>query len=104
MGVEREILERHADVTLLGAQAQHRLAVDADIALVGLLGPGDQAQQHGLAAARWPADDDDLAALDLQRYIVQYDRASVALGHTVEDEPGGAGHPFTAPRERPSTR
>ena len=47
-----------------GADAEHRAAVDADVAGIRLDDAGDQPQQHRLAGAGRAEDDDRLAALD----------------------------------------
>ena len=72
MRVEGEILERHADVARLRRRADHRAAVDPDVALVRLDHAGDQPQQHRLAGARRAEDHDGLAPLDLERHTVQH--------------------------------
>ena len=70
---EREVLERHADVALLGRRRPSRRAPSIAMApRVGLVDAGDQAQQHGLAGAGRAEDDDDLAALDGERDAVEH--------------------------------
>src|SRR5262245_21307814 len=60
MRKESEILERHADVAMLWRHIRHVLIIDADPAGRRLLDAGNEAQQHGLAGAGWPEDDDNL--------------------------------------------
>src|SRR5690349_17416230 len=67
MGIEGEVLESHADVALLRSQPDDRATGDADIARIRLDDAGDEAQQHGLAAAGGAADDDRLSRLHLDR-------------------------------------
>jgi hypothetical protein len=52
VGKKRIGLKHHADVALVGAQAQHILAVDVDGALRGGFKPRHHAQGGGFAAAR----------------------------------------------------
>src|SRR5690606_21791698 len=69
-------LEDHADVAPLGRHVQAALggvlssARDGDLTGVGLLEPGDRAQQGGLAATARPEQDDELAAADAQCDVV----------------------------------
>jgi hypothetical protein len=100
--IEREILERHPDLSLLGAEAEHGAAVDPDVATVRRVGARDQAKENRLAGAGRAADDHRLAALHLEGHAVQDLGPAVALGDVGNRE--ARGHPFTAPRDRPSTR
>ena len=49
-----------------GASSRHVLAVDEDGAGRQVFEPCDHAQQRGLAAARGPDEDDELAVLDVE--------------------------------------
>ena len=64
--IERVQLEHEGDVALLRRQLVHPPAVDADVARVDALQPGDGAQRRRLAAARRPEQHDELAVPDVQ--------------------------------------
>src|SRR3546814_20116145 len=51
VGIESEILERHADMALLRPGPQDRHAVQGDVARIGVEDAGDGAQQNSLAGA-----------------------------------------------------
>ncbi len=63
MREQREILERHADIAMLGRNIGHVLPVDRDRTRGRLLDAGDEAQQHRLAGAGAAENHDDLAGL-----------------------------------------
>jgi hypothetical protein len=68
------ILEHQADAALLGrnaaALALHQPAADKDAAFIGTFEPGGDAQSGGLAGARGTDQADDLAALYVQRDMI----------------------------------
>ena len=66
VGVEGVVLEHHGDVAVARAHAVDGLAVDRDRAAVGVLQPGDGAQEGGLAAARGADEDAELAFGDVE--------------------------------------
>ncbi len=70
------MLEHHVDRAAIGGNADHRLPGDLDRTAIGLLEAGDQAQGCGLAAARWPQEGMERAALQAEADIV--DRVDVA--------------------------
>ncbi len=82
--IEREVLERHADVAILGRQHGHGLVADPDRAGIGLVDAGDQAQQHGLAAAGRAEHHHGLALLDRERDVIQDGLAAKPLGEGFE--------------------
>ena len=86
VGEQREVLERHADVARLGADADDRAAVDLDVAGIGLVHAGDQAQQDRLAGAGSAEDHDRLAALDAERDALEHRLLAESLGDLVEHE------------------
>ncbi len=104
MRVEGEVLERHADLALLGPEIDHGLVADPHVAGIGREHARDQAQEHGLAGARGAEHGDGLAALDGERHVAQHLLLAERLGHLIEDEIAHGAQPLTAPRERPSTR
>ena len=63
--VERVVLKDHGDVALGRLQPVHHPPVDGDLAGADLFQPRNHAQQGGLAAARRPEDDDELAVPDV---------------------------------------
>lgn len=66
MRVERVGLEHHGQLALGRRLAGDVTAVDVDGAAAGVLQPGYQPQQRGLAATRRADEDDELAILDHQ--------------------------------------
>ena len=58
---ERVALEHRVDVAAVGRHVLDRLALEQDVALVGLLEAGDHAQRRRLAAARRPEDREERA-------------------------------------------
>ena len=77
---QRVGLEDGVDVALVGRNALHVVAADADEALVGLLEPGEHAQRRGLAASRWAEQRQELARLDRQVEPVDRDHRAESLG------------------------
>ena len=80
-----EVLEHHADfaahlVDLLQVVGELD-AVDDDLALLVLLQPVDAADHRRLAGTRRPADDDALAAHDLQVDVLQHVEVAVPFVH-----------------------
>jgi hypothetical protein len=80
-----EVLEHHADfaadlVDLLQIVGQFD-AVDDDLALLVLFQPVDAADHRRLAGTGRPADDDALAAHDLEVDVAQHVEIAVPLVH-----------------------
>ena len=73
------MLEHEADVALAHVRAGRVLAVEQDLALVGELEPGDDAQERGLAAARGPEQRHQLAGRERQAHVVERDEAAERL-------------------------
>ena len=63
---ERVALEHRVDVAAVGRHALDRLALEQDLALVGLLEAGDHPQRRRLAAAGRPEDREERAARDVE--------------------------------------
>ena len=89
-----EVLEHHADlaahlVDLLQIVGEF-LAVDDDLALLVLLQPVDAADHRRLAGARRTADDDALAAHDLEVDVLQHMEVAVPFVHA-DDLDGDVG-------------
>jgi hypothetical protein len=74
------VLPEHAHLEALG---------DADRALVGLLLPGDDLEQRGLARAVGPHQRVALAGVEGHRDVLEEDLRPVALGEAVEGDHGG---------------
>ena len=66
--IERVVLEHHGDVAVARAHVVDDLAADLDEAAVGLLEPGDGAEQRRLPAARRADEHGELAGGDVERY------------------------------------
>ena len=77
--IERVGLEHHGELALGRRLAGHVAAVDVDRAAAGVLQPGDQPQQRGLAAARRADEDDELAVLDVEVDVRDDDRRPEGL-------------------------
>jgi len=58
------VLEHHPDLALIGRDFIDALAVDLDLARVPHKKSGDQIEQCGLAATRWPEQGHQLATAD----------------------------------------
>ena len=91
VGEQRIVLEHHVDRPAIGGNADHRLAGDGDLALVGLLEPGDQPQRGGLAAARRAEEGMERAARNLEGHRVDRGDLAESLRHTVKAHVDGAG-------------
>ena len=82
---DRVRLEDHAEVALVGRHERRRrrrgddAPAQRDLAGVGTLEAGDQAQGRGLAAAARPEQREDLAAPDLERRAVHRRRGPNSL-------------------------
>ena len=74
--VERVALEDHRDLPGARRQVVDDLATDEDLPRGRRFEPGDHSEQRGLAAARRPEEDEELALLG--REIHSVDRADVA--------------------------
>ena len=95
MREEVEVLEHHADlaadlVDLLQVVGELD-AVDDDLALLVLLQPVDAADHGRLAGAGRPADDDALAARDVQVDVLQHMELAVPLVDVDHLDGGRAG-------------
>jgi hypothetical protein len=80
---ERVVLEHHADVPLVGRQPAHHAPAETDLARVGLVEPGDEAEQRGLATAGRAEQREQLAVADRQVDAVHRGGGAEAL-----DQPG----------------
>ena len=68
--VERVLLENEGDVSVLRLDTDHALVVDADVARVRLLQPGDHAQRGRLAAAGGAEQHQELSVAHLEGEVV----------------------------------
>ena len=82
--IERIGLEHHGQLALGRGLVGDVAAVDADGAGGGVLEPGDQAQQGGLAAAGGADEDDELAVLDVEIELRDDRRRPEGLADLVE--------------------
>src|SRR5690606_11072267 len=71
MAKERIMLEDEADIAVLHAFERGVLVAEMNGPLGGEIEPRDQAQKRGLARARRPQQRDQLARMDIERYVVQ---------------------------------
>src|SRR5438552_18775912 len=58
--IERVIVKKHRDVTILGRHVIDDVAADEDLALGDLLEPGNHAQRRAFSAAGWTHQDEEL--------------------------------------------
>ena len=63
MRKEGVVLEHEAKAAAMHGHGGEVLPAQADLALVGMFQPGDDAQQRRFAAAAWPQEADDLAGV-----------------------------------------
>ncbi len=75
----RVVLEHEADVALLRGQVRGVDPLDLDRALVGLVEPGDDAQQRGLAAPARAQQRGELAGGDADGHVVEGDELAEPL-------------------------
>ena len=73
------MLEHEADVAPLRRQVGGVGALDRDLALVGVVEAGDDAQQGGLAAAARAEQGGELAGGDADGHVVERDEVAEAL-------------------------
>ena len=101
-GERRNQLERLKDEAHLGAtqlrplvlvERTELLAVEMDGATRRAVEPGEQSEQGGLAAARWPDDGEKAARLERERDILQHGQLTAAgevgLGERLATKHGG---------------
>ena len=90
VGKQRVGLEDDAEIAIArGDRGQVGLA-EANAAAIGLLKPGDDPQQGGLAAARGPEEADEGALGHLQRDMVERGQLAEALDEIVDRKVHGA--------------
>ena len=80
MGEQRIVLEKDADVPLIGRDLGHILPVHQDAALRGLSKAGDHPQGGGLAAAAAAQQGDHLSVSGLEIHIVNGGKIPEAFG------------------------
>ena len=80
----RVVLEHHADAALLRSHVRGVLAEDLDSALVGLLEAGDHPEERRLAAPARAEEGGQRPARDRERYVVESDEATEALGRLLD--------------------
>ena len=85
---ERIGLEHHVDGPLVGRRRGDVHAVDPDAALGRALESGHHAQQRRLAGARAAEQAEDLAAVDVERDVVDGDEVAEPLGQLLEPDIG----------------
>ncbi len=81
------MLKDEADAALLGALEGHVLVGDDDLAGVGALEAGDDAQQGRLARAARPQQGGETALGDLEVDVLERLEVAEALGHAVGLDP-----------------
>ncbi|MGY2996357.1 hypothetical protein ACVWWD_005164 [Mesorhizobium sp. URHB0026] len=95
MRVERVGLEHHGDVAIGCGDRRHVLASNEDLAAVGMIKPGKNAQQGALAAARGADQGDELARFDIEADAVQNGIAAKGFVQAAKRE---RAHDATFPR------
>ena len=81
-----------------------RLAADRDAAAVDLLEPGDGAQERGLAAARRPDKNTELAFGNIKVDAAQGMDLAVVFLQAADGQAAPCAQPLTAPSDMPRTR
>jgi hypothetical protein len=95
--IERVVLEDHGYVALTRRQVVDDLVSDKYLAARYVLEAGDHAQCRGLAAARRPHEDDELAVGDVQIHILHGDDVlAVDLGNVLHSDFGHLAASFRA--------
>ncbi len=79
MRVERVGLENHGDVAIARGPGRDILAADNDLAAIGVVEAGDDAQERALAAAGRPDEGDEFASLGLEADTLQNAVAAIGL-------------------------
>ena len=110
--VERVALKHHGDAARRWGKARDVAAADRQAAARNVFEARHHAQQRGLAAARWPDEDAELAVRNVEVDGIDDLNAAEALVHVLEPDVGHnrvpssrharpcAGHPRSAPRLR----
>jgi hypothetical protein len=83
------VLEDHADVPLVRAERIDAASAEPDLAFVGLVEPGDQAEEGRLAAAGGAEQGEELTLLDLQGNPVDRGDLTEPLAERPEGDPQG---------------
>src|SRR5207302_7160763 len=91
---QRVVLEDRVDVALVGRQRRHVLVLEQQLAAVGLLEAGDDAQRRGLAAAGGPEEGQELRAADREIDALQNGSSREGLGEALkaQQRPSGLHH------------
>ena len=79
MAEQRIVLEHESDMALAGSAGERILAVERNLAGVGPIQPGDDAQQRGLARTRRPEQRQQFAIGDLQIDAVERGKCAESL-------------------------
>ena len=87
VGEERQVLEDHGEVALLGPLIAHGRAADGDLAFVRRHQPQQQAENGRLARARRAEDAEELVVLDDEVDVLHGDSLAVVLARVPEFEP-----------------
>ena len=98
MREQRVILEHHCHVAILRLHAADLAIVEKNAAARGLLQPGDESQQGGLAATRRPYEHHQLAIGDLEAHPVHRANGAKEFAEIVESD---ACHRITFSAGRP---
>ena len=80
------MLEYHIHGPSVRRHVAHRVAADADLAIVRHEKPGDDSQQRRLAATGWAEDREKAAVRDVERQGIDGGVGAVALGDAVDLE------------------
>ena len=86
---ELDVLERARDAApddAVRRRVQQALAVEVELARVGLVEPRDHVEERRLAGAVRADQPDDLALLDVERDVVDRDDAAEAAGDVADGE------------------
>jgi hypothetical protein len=86
VGEEGVALKDNADAAAIGRQVVDTLTIEQHAAVCLANEAGNDPQQRGFAATRWPEQSDDLAGADAELYVIDCDKISKPMGDALEPQ------------------
>ncbi len=84
------MLEHEAHLALAHVPVRGIVAIEQDAPRIGMLEPGDDPEQRGLAAAGGPQQRDELARREIERDVVQGNELAEGLADALDRDAHGA--------------